>query len=212
MTARMPPAVRGLERPAINGIAYFARPLGRWILLGVVCVAVYFSLSLPYTLKQRIVAAANTTTIVFTMTVETWNRSDLAPRTGLLSGHRFTGQCFEHDWAIEDRLHLHAVSPGPPRLVCRIDTGLRGEKGREQTSAMIAAMRFSPQWALGSFGWYDGFRGYRGLAENLLALAEVGLWVLVFCLLFDLRQDCANARAYCVPNRDGCFCRDSLAW
>lgn len=172
-----------------------AKTLGRWMLLGVVCVAVYFSLSLPYNLKQQILAAVNTTTIVFTMTAETWNRGDLVPRTGSLSGHGFAGQCFEHDQVIEDRLNLHALPPDPHRLVCRIDTGLRSEEGRERTIAMIAAMRFPPQWKLGSFGWYDGLLGYRFLAENLLDLAEVCLWMLVFCLLFDLRQDWANARA-----------------
>lgn len=59
---------------------------------------------------------------------------------------------------------------------------------------MIEAMGFSPQWTLESYGWYDGLRGHRGLAENLLALAEAGLWVLIFCFLFDIRQDWANAR------------------
>jgi membrane protease YdiL (CAAX protease family) len=175
-------------------MARWPKALGRWLLLGVVCAAVYASLSIPGALRQRIIAAANTTTIVFAITADTWSRDDLTPKAGSLAGHQFTGQCFERNAAIERALYSHAQPPDPQRLVCRIDTGLGAEEGRAQTGAMIEAMKFSPRWTLKTYGWYDGLWGHRGLAENLLALFEAGLWVLVFCFLFDIRQDWANAR------------------
>lgn len=182
--------------PVIDGMGRWPQALGRWLLLGVVCVAVYASLSIPGALRQRVIAAANTTTIVFAMTADTWSRGDLALKVGTLGGHRFTGQCFERHAAMERVLYSHTPPPDPQRLICRIDTGLDGEHGRAQTVAMIEAMNFSPQWKVEKYGWYDGLWGHRGLAENLLALAEAGLWVLVFGFLFGLRQDWTNARNF----------------
>lgn len=183
------------ERPAINEIARLAKTPGRWILLGTLCVAAYFFISLPYTLYERIEGMVSTRTIMFSMALDAPVPAGRIEKEMRISGHRAAAQCFAQDADIEGYLTAKRRRSQESRLYCRIDTDLHARDRLIDDIEIIQAMEFPSGWQLRESGGFYGFQGHGTRFRNLWMLAETGFWLIVFGLVFDLRRDFTNAGA-----------------
>ncbi len=79
------------------------------------------------------------------------------------------------------------------RQFCRIDTDIHEGDSSVNDVDIINAMGFSASWQLREFRSFYGFQGHISRYETIWMSVETGFWLIVFCLIFDLRQDFANA-------------------
>jgi membrane protease YdiL (CAAX protease family) len=183
------------ERLVINGITHFFKTPGRWVLLGLLCVTAYFFISIPHALYERAERRMSTRTIMFSMAVNAPVPAGRIKKEMRISGHRAVAQCSARDSDIETYLTTKRQRSPEPRLFCRIDTNIHERDRLLEDFGIIKAMEFPLDWQLREFGGFYGFQGHRTRLRNVWLLAETALWVIVFALAFDLRQDFANAGA-----------------